>query len=145
LVVQIWGLYAFLQNEAVLFDCLIFEDHEIHKHYLSELKARRQNQDEKPIIVECVYDESLTSPILKSFNAYRQKQRDADWPLNEMKIGEWVSNLSELDDSGQQGGWKIERERNDKDRPNAVRVAKDILRSIANPFSEEQLIKGLTE
>ena len=136
----VWGLYARTHDTPeFLYDCMFFEDEKENAKWDEE--TQKWAKSGKSLILECTYSTTIVIDILIRFNYYKRMVQTTDYPKEEAIIQKFDSKMEISDSLRSQlkGGWIIERQRTDKNYPNALAVAENIKHTIVNPLTFEDL------
>jgi len=119
------GLYTMDNNQLVLFDLVFFKSEEEQATYLNK-------------IVEMRFDEKHTTPGLMSYNMIKEDKPDE--PIDKL-VKLYDPNLFKklAPEEKMGGGWVPDRIRTERQEPNANKTAKNVLVSINDSVSKEDL------
>ena len=138
----IWGLYTrTFDSPEILYDCVFFSSAEENENWRKLVS--KHNSINKPVILECSFNQELDYDHLLKFNKYKRLEQTTDLPKEE-NIKRYFKFSSELTDSEKlqlKGGWVIERQRCDKDFPNSLSVINNIKCTIDDPVTADDIIK----
>jgi len=139
----IWGLYTrTYENPEVLFDWIFFENAEENEKWRKLISKTMNKTENCAVIVEWAFNTELVYDHLIKFNKYKRLEMPSDLPQEEIlkKKFKFTSEYSETEKEQLKGGWKIERQRTDKNHPNSLTVAKNIQATILDPVTVDDII-----
>jgi len=140
-----------LENRKEFFDMMFFKTKEEEDTIRQKLKFYK---DTKGIqgITECYYDPKYWTEDSIIYNLFLQenvfaKDKSIINEITKEKITALRKTIKSYDEEtikNLKGGWRIDRIRGDKDKPNFIKVAQNVKVSIADNITSELLIRTLS-
>lgn len=138
-------------NTKEFFDMMFFTSKKDEDNIRQTLKFYKDTKGIQGII-ECYYDPEYWTEDSVIYNLYLQENvfSDGKSAIAEMtmdKINALRASIKNYDPEtikDLKGGWRIERVRGDKDKPNFIKVAQNVKSSIADKITAELLISTLS-
>eukprot|EP00826_Nyctotherus_ovalis_P035474 TRINITY_DN3050_c0_g3_i2.p1 TRINITY_DN3050_c0_g3~~TRINITY_DN3050_c0_g3_i2.p1 ORF type:complete len:516 (+),score=205.63 TRINITY_DN3050_c0_g3_i2:103-1548(+) len=138
-------------NSKEFFDMMFFNSKKDEDDVRQALKYYKDTKGVQGIL-ECYYDPEYWTEDSMVYNLFLQenlftKDKSAITELTKDKITALRNSIKSYDAEtlkDLKGGWRIERIRNDKDKPNFIKVALNVKASIADKITSEVLMNTLS-